>query len=240
MNKVHMILQGKGGVGKSLVASMLAQYYIEKDRQSINIDTDPVNSTFKNYKSLNVMHIKLIDENQKLDARNFDDLVETILAEDTDFIIDNGASTFLPLANCMLDNKVPELITGSGKELVVHCIISGGQALLDTLSGLSSLIQQMPKQAKIIIWKNEFFGEIIADGKRFEEMAIYKQNAERISDIVTIAKMTADTFAKDFAMMLDRKLTFQEAIASSEFGLMAKQRLAMIRKSIFDQIVAII
>lgn len=240
MNKVHMILQGKGGVGKSLVASMLAQYYIENDRQSIKIDTDPVNSTFKNYKSLNVMHIKLIDENQKLDARNFDDLVETIIAEDTDFIIDNGASTFLPLANYMLDNKVPELITGSSKELIVHCIISGGQALLDTLSGLSSLIRQMPAQAKIIIWKNEFFGEIIAEGKRFEEMAIYKQNAARISDIITIAKMTADTFAKDFAMMLDRKLTFQEAIASSEFGLMAKQRLAMIRKSIFDQIAAII
>lgn len=239
MNKVHMILQGKGGVGKSLVASMLAQYYIENDRKSINIDTDPVNSTFKNYKSLNVMHIKLIDENQKLDARNFDNLVETIIAEDADFIIDNGASTFLPLANYMLDNKVPELITGSGKELIVHCIISGGQALLDTLSGLSSLIQQMPEQAKIIIWKNEFFGEIIAEGKRFEEMAIYKQSAARISDIITIAKMTADTFAKDFAMMLDRKLTFQEAIASSEFGLMAKQRLEMIRKSIFDQIVAI-
>lgn len=240
MNKVHMILQGKGGVGKSLVASMLAQYYIENDRQSINIDTDPVNSTFKNYKSLNVIHIKLIDENQKLDARNFDDLVETILAENADFIIDNGASTFLPLANYMLDNKVPELITGSGKELIVHCIISGGQALLDTLSGLSSLLQQMPQDAKIVVWKNEFFGEIIAEGKCFEEMAIYKQNAARISEIITIAKMTADTFAKDFAMMLDRKLTFQEAIASSEFGLMAKQRLAMIRKSIFDQIAAII
>ena len=235
-----MILQGKGGVGKSLVASMLAQYYIENDKQSINIDTDPVNSTFKNYKALDVMHINLIDENQKLNARNFDDLVETILAEEIDFIIDNGASTFLPLANYMLDNKVPELITGSGKELIVHSIISGGQALLDTLTGLSSLLQQMPYDAKIVVWKNEFFGEIIADGKRFEEMAIYKQNSQRISEIVTIAKMTADTFAKDFAMMLDRKLTFQEGIASSEFGLMAKQRLTMIKKSIFDQIAVII
>lgn len=240
MNKVHMILQGKGGVGKSLVASMLAQYYIENDRQSINIDTDPVNSTFKNYKALDVMHINLIDENQKLNARNFDDLVETILAEEIDFIIDNGASTFLPLANYMLDNKVPDLITGSGKELIVHSIISGGQALLDTLSGLSSLLQQMPYDAKIVVWKNEFFGETIAEGKHFEEMAIYKQNSQRISEIVTIAKMTADTFAKDFAMMLDRKLTFQEAIASSEFGLMAKQRLTMIRKSVFDQIAVII
>ena len=32
MAKVHMILQGKGGVGKSFIASILAQHYYAKKK----------------------------------------------------------------------------------------------------------------------------------------------------------------------------------------------------------------
>lgn len=45
-NSAHLVLQGKGGVGKSLVSSIIAQYLNQKNYTTICGDTDPVNSTF--------------------------------------------------------------------------------------------------------------------------------------------------------------------------------------------------
>ena len=42
MAKIHMVLQGKGGVGKSFIATVIAQYKISKGQQPQCIDTDPV------------------------------------------------------------------------------------------------------------------------------------------------------------------------------------------------------
>lgn len=50
MAKIHMILQGKGGVGKSFISSKLAQYKVAKGRNLLCIDTDPVNATFYGFK----------------------------------------------------------------------------------------------------------------------------------------------------------------------------------------------
>ena len=38
---IHLTLQGKGGVGKSLIAAILAQYLKGKGREVRCIDTDP-------------------------------------------------------------------------------------------------------------------------------------------------------------------------------------------------------
>ena len=50
MSAVHFIMQGKGGVGKTFTASLLAQYLIDNrsdDALPLRfIDTDLVNATF--------------------------------------------------------------------------------------------------------------------------------------------------------------------------------------------------
>ena len=50
--EIHLTLQGKGGVGKSLVASLLAQYFGERKGFVRCIDTDPVNRTLAQYSAL--------------------------------------------------------------------------------------------------------------------------------------------------------------------------------------------
>ena len=49
---IHLTLQGKGGVGKSLIASVLAQYHRQTGLDVRCIDTDPVNRTFAQYGAL--------------------------------------------------------------------------------------------------------------------------------------------------------------------------------------------
>lgn len=83
MSNIHLILQGKGGAGKSYVAVLLAQYLQSKNREILCADTDPVNATFTKYASLNVASVK-IAENGNIIQRKFDPLMETILAVDKD------------------------------------------------------------------------------------------------------------------------------------------------------------
>src|SRR5262245_54180498 len=69
---VHLSLQGKGGAGKSLAASLLAQYF--KHRKGIGvrcIDADPVNQTLAQYKGLGAERLDLMREGS-VDQRAFD------------------------------------------------------------------------------------------------------------------------------------------------------------------------
>ena len=44
------------------------------------------------------------------------------------------------------------------------------------------------------------------------------------------------TYGDDIRQMLERRLTFDEAIEDPQFSLVSKQRLAIVRREIFDQI----
>ena len=72
---IHLTLQGKGGVGKSLVASILAQYFRHRGAEIHCVDTDPVNQTFSQYAELGAEHLELMHDG-KIDSRGFDVLME--------------------------------------------------------------------------------------------------------------------------------------------------------------------
>ncbi|MES2206774.1 MAG: ArsA-related P-loop ATPase [Pseudomonadota bacterium] len=237
MSAVHFILQGKGGVGKSLVSSVIAQYYNSKSRDVLCIDTDPLNQTFFQYKKLNVEFINLIENDDEINSRLFDGLVEKVAKHNDIAIIDNGASSFIPLSFYMKESHLIEFLEGIGKEVYIHTIITGGQSLKDTCLGLAALLDSL--KAKIIIWENEFFGDIQNNGKLLSDFNIIKDNQDRIKGIIRIEQLTRDTFAKDFEYIIAHKMTFEEAIEFEEFGLMPRHRLKMIRDNLFNQMNAI-
>ena len=59
MNTIHFVLQGKGGVGKSLISSIIAQYFQGVYDNTECIDTDPVNATLHGFKALNVVRLDI-------------------------------------------------------------------------------------------------------------------------------------------------------------------------------------
>lgn len=101
--------------------------------------------------------------------------METLLTQDTTVVVDNGASTFIPLWNYILENSVVDVLTAAGKQLYVHTVITGGNALFDTLFGFKSLAESSADR-NIIVWLNEYFRRIERDGKKFENMAAYKES----------------------------------------------------------------
>ncbi len=233
-NAIHLSLQGKGGVGKSFIASILAQYFVARGKAIRCIDTDPVNTTLFQYKALSVSRLELLRDGG-IDQRGFDVMMERLLTEDATFIVDNGASTFIPLWNYILENNAVEVLTRAGKRLFVHTVITGGQALVDTLYGFKSLVDSTSDQ-NIIVWLNEYFGRIERDGKCFEEMGAYKDSADKVLGSVHLTRRNQDTFGHDLEEVISRKLTLEEAIKDGPFTIMSKQRLKVMQRDWFEQL----
>lgn len=231
---VHLSLQGKGGVGKSLIASFLAQYYRTHSVPAICVDTDPVNQTLSQYAALGAQHLQLMEGNQ-IDRRRFDFLVENILASEDSFIVDNGASTFIPLWHYMVENAIIAVLRDSNRRLLIHTVITGGQALADTLMGFKSLAGSCEARS-IVVWINEYFGPVERDGKKFSQMTAFIENQDKVAGTVLIPRRSPDTFGRDMEEMIARKLTFGEIGSASDFTLMSKQRLRMIQQSLYEQL----
>lgn len=231
---IHLSLQGKGGVGKSLIASILAQYFRQKGRDVQCIDTDPVNQTLAQYRALRAQHLELLQDGQ-VDQRRFDVLLERILTEDAVFVVDSGASTFIPLWNYLLENDVMQVLPQARKRLYVHTVVTGGQALLDTLKGFRSLAESTSDR-NLIVWINEYFGRVEYAGKSFEQMQAYELSKDKVFGSVQITKRNNDTFGRDIHDVITSKLTFDEAIRDGAFSLMAKQRMRVVQRDLFEQI----
>lgn len=231
---VHLVLQGKGGVGKSLVASLLSQYLRSKEIGCRCVDTDPVNQTLSQYKALDVWHLQLLSDS-RIDARAFDELMEELFTRADTFVVDSGASTFLPLWHYMVENGVIDLLQSRGRRVYLHSVITGGQAMLDTLSGFADLAEKTTAQ-NLVAWVNEFFGPVVHNGKSFTEMAVVKDHLARIRGVVRIPRRSPDTFGRDMDEMLRQKLTFDEVLNGSGFSIMARQRLQIVRREIFEQL----
>jgi hypothetical protein len=235
MAKVHIILQGKGGVGKSVAAAILSQYLGERGGESpTNIDTDPVNATFHGYKALDVQRLQIMEADE-INPRSFDTLIEMIDAAKGDVIVDNGASSFVPLSHFLISNQVPALLVEMGRELVIHTVVTGGQALLDTVSGFSQLVSQFPSEALFVVWLNPFWGPIEHEGKGFEQMKAYTTNKGRVSAIIQIPALKKETYGRDLSDMLQERLTFDQAIAQESLTIMTRQRLKIIKGQVYGQ-----
>ena len=235
MKKVHFILQGKGGIGKSFVSALIAQYIQQEDPDVLCLDTDPVNATFSSFPGLKVKSLELMEDNA-IDERRFDDMMEEIFNAESNVVIDNGAASFTPLSSYLLDNEAFAAIQEAGKEVVIHSVIAGGLAQDNTVSDFVNLTSQLPEGIQVVVWLNEHFGPIEANGKTFEEMKAYLENKERVSAIIRLPKRTENTYGKDLAAMLKKRYTFQEALVSDAFRVMSKQRLKIMQRSIYEQL----
>jgi hypothetical protein len=230
---IHLILQGKGGVGKTFVSSMLTQYLMSKSEKVIAFDTDSVNPTFSQYKALNVRRIDLMD-GSKINERNLDTLIEAFLTEDVEeIVVDNGASSFVPFSNYLIENEVIPMLKEAGKDVMVHTILEGGQGMNDTLQGLNVLAKYFNN---IFVWQNQYYGTISYEGKKFEETKVFKNNEDKIFGVAVIGDRSKDTFGKDIELMLKHKLSFEEIKTDSRFQIMAKQRVNIFKKDIFTQL----
>jgi hypothetical protein len=167
--------------------------------------------------------------------KQFDRLVDKICRGSGVFIVDTGATTFVPLWNYFLENEILTFFRSHGRGTFVHSVVTGGQAMSDTLNGLERLAQTTSEK-NVIVWLNEYFGEVTKDGKTFEEFKVAEEYATKLVGAVVIRERNPQTYGDDVRQMLERRLTFDEAIQSADFSLVSKQRLTIVRRELFEQL----
>ena len=232
---VHVVLQAKGGVGKSYVAAILAPYCLSRQWTARCFDTDPGNATLAQYKALAVEHVGDLIQDGVINQKGFDPLIEKLLSGDGAAIVDTGASTFLPFWNYVLENEILPLLASQDRHVYLHCVVTGGQAMTDTLNGLNRLAQTTGQKA-IIVWLNEFFGEVREGNRPFEQFKLAQDLAPKLVGSVLIRKRNPDTFEDDVQQMLRSRLTFDEVMTAVDFSLVSKQRLRIVRRELFEQL----
>lgn len=235
--KLHFVLQGKGGVGKTVVALLLSQYIDETGEPVICVDTDPVNGSLSSLSSMNPERVSIF-AGKKVDTRSLDLFTEKLLTEDAHFVVDNGASSFVPVSQYLIENDVAALMAEAGRQPVVHVVVTGGPGTLDTMKGLASILQDFPPSVRVVVWLNEYFGPIInASGKPFEELPAYTEYRERIFALVRLA-MRSEEATADLRDMFSKRLTFAQALAPENTAILRvqKSRLFRVKQALWPQI----
>ncbi len=235
-NTVHFILQGKGGIGKTLVSTILAQWLQGKDEAALRCyDTDQENTTFSRYKSLNVQHVPVMTESRTIDPKRFDALMIDILEQEGNCVIDNGANTFSPLVAYLIENDCFSLLEEAGRQVYIHSIVGGGDTLHDTAMGFVSTAKST--QVPLVLWENEHFGLLqSASGKSFIESQTYADHSSRVKGRVVLSQRNPDTFGADLKKMNTARMTFDEVKASDKFNVMEKQRIKVVFRDLYEQL----
>lgn len=235
-NTVHFVLQGKGGIGKTYVSTILAQWLKTKSDTVLRCyDTDQENTTFSRYKALDVKHVPVMTESRTIDPKRFDALMIDILEEDGNCVIDNGANTFSPLMAYLIENDCFNLLEESGRKVYIHTIVGGGDTLHDTAMGFVTTAKST--QVPLVLWENEHFGLLqSASGKSFLESQTYADNSQRVRGRIVLSARNADTFGADVKKMNTGRLTVDEVKASDKFNVMEKQRIKVVFRDLFEQL----
>jgi len=225
MATVHITLQKKGGVGKSMVSTMWMQFLDEMGYPVIGIDTDPSNKSFAEFSELGVSKLEILDRNDEIDSRRFDVLVETVcgLEAQDHIVIDTGSSCYPSLFAYLKHNGPLDIIRDAGHRIFIHTPISGGSDVIFTTACLEDLISTFPEMP-FIIWKNRYHGDLVIDEKPFEQFKVYPKLKKHLVAEIEIPHKNPATFGKDVELLMAKKHTFKAAINSS-MPVMVRQRL---------------
>jgi len=233
---VHMTLCGKGGVGKSVIARMLTEYLTDRFEAPLAFDTDPVNASFAAVEAFDVRRVDLIDDDQKIDASRFDEVVLEIVEAGRPVVIDTGASSYVALLNYMRELRLAQTFREEGFELFLHLPIAGGPSMAFTIENLRRVCDNHAGTTSIVVWLNHYWEKIQKrDGADFSEWQVAQEYKHAIKAFLSIQRMSSDTSAADFSALLKANITFAEALATDKrFHLLSRSRLRRIRETMFQ------
>jgi hypothetical protein len=238
---IHILLQGKGGVGKSFVALHLAQYFVDQGLPTSVFDSDPSTPTLANYQALKPRYFNLMADDD-LDVTQFDVLASEILdAARSVVVLDTGSSNFIALMSYLRANKVLDIFSEMGRPVVIHSVLVGGASARETLAGLVSTAESLAADG-YVAWLNSFYGPVEFEGKALEQTRVFAMIKAKLTGVVRIKQRGSGGSVLHLNAMREmtrRHLTYREVLASPEFTIWDRQRLRDAQREVYDQLIAI-
>ena len=150
MRSLNFIGGEKGGVGKSVVARALAQYYIDKGRPFTGFDTDRSHTTFARFYADYAAPV-VVDRYEGLDqiALPFEDAPEEGAGHSV--IVDLAAQTAAPLARWIRDSDLLGLLDELGVRVNFWHLADAGK---DSVALLGGLLETYGEGPNYVVVKN--------------------------------------------------------------------------------------
>lgn len=156
---VHIVLQGKGGVGKTLVASMIAEYCLRGGLAGV-IDMDPKNGSLSEFSGFSTEKVRVNDGGSFAEA---DDLFNAILeSKPSDcWVIDTAGESFDAVLEYLVNEGVAANLEEANHTVYCHVVIVGGASQMASGMSLAKATESLKETAvNVVVWNNDYFGDV--------------------------------------------------------------------------------
>lgn len=226
MSNLHFIGGEKGGVGKSLVSRVLAQYCIDRGLPFIGFDSDKSHGALTRFYADYAAPV-VVD-----DFKSLDRIVETAAeSPDERVIVDLAAQTHEPLTRWLEDSGVLDLCGELGLTLTYWHVMDAGR---DSVDLLKRLLDQFGARLNLVLVLNAIRGD------RFDILAAsgQRERAEQLgARVISLGHLPDGTMQKIDA----RSTSFWAAVNHTEgnLGLLERQRVKVWLNRAYEQIASV-
>ena len=224
MAHIHFIGGEKGGVGKSLVSRILAQYLIDHERPFLGFDTDKSHGALMRFYAGYASPV-VVDRYESLDA-----IVEAA-AEDPRrrILVDMAAQTQDALTQWMDDSGLIELSSEMGLGLTYWHVMDSGR---DSVDLLKKLLDRFGSRLNYVLVQNHIRG----DNFDILELSGEKKRAlELHARVINIKRLHEGSMVK----IDGHSSSFWSATQSNDahaLGILERQRVRMWLKNAYSEI----
>ena len=216
-SKIHLIGGEKGGVGKSVMARLLAQYFIDHDWPFVGYDTDRSHGALLRFYAGYASPV-LVDRYEALD-----NIIEAAVDQPgRRVLVDLAAQTHEPLVRWMDESGVLDMADLSGITLQYWHVMDAGR---DSVDLLQRLLDRFGQRLRYVLVCNELrgddFSQLEASGQleRASRLGARVIHLRRLHDAV-VQKIDA----KNASFWAARHVSGAEGPG---LGLMERQRLKL-------------
>jgi len=215
MSQIHFIGGEKGGVGKSLVARLLAQYCIDRELPFVAFDTDRSHGALLRFYA-DYASPALADDQDSLDR-----IVEAAAeVPERRVLVDLAAQTQEPIQRWADGAGLAELASEIGLKLSWWHVMDAGRDSVDLLGGL---LDALPAGMKLVLVKNEVRGEKF---DLLEASGHLTRAAAAGAQVISLRKLPETTMQKIDALSTSFWAAVNHADRSvTGLGLLERQRV---------------
>ena len=229
MSSLNFIGGEKGGVGKSVAARVLAQYFIDKNQPFIGFDTDRSHTSFMRFYADHAAPV-VVDSYEGLDmiAAVFEDKPRD--EKQQSVVVDLAAQTASPLARWIKDSDLLSLMTEMGVTVNFWHLADAGK---DSVDLLDRLIDTFGAGPNYIIVKNQGRG---SNFSQLDESAALKKALAFGARVITLAQLHEASMRK-----IDKQnASFWAAINNrggpDALGMLERQRVKTWLKTTYEKL----
>jgi len=217
MSSLNFIGGEKGGVGKSVVARVLAQYFIDNELPFTGFDTDRSHTTFTRFYQGYASPV-IVDRFESLDAIA-QALVDHTGETTPSIIVDLAAQTAAPVARWIKESDLLTLMAEMGITVNLWHIADPGK---DSVDLLDRLIETYGEGPNYIVVKNEGRG---SDFSQLDHSEALQKALSKGAHVVSLGQLHESSMRK-----IDRQDTsFWAAVHQTSgpeaLGLLERQRV---------------